>query len=1233
MNEPSLTLSFFTAQLKSICVPILTLARTSKSVQTTASLSQLLRLLHTTLIAVPQTVFSPPLADYIFFPLSALLRPGEDGQARGDDVVEGTMNALEVLVRKWRGVEVGMDSRLLHELWILAILKLGGPLDPAKPTNVISEAKGKGKERSESSEAAMLNLLLTILRPVSMIKEEQARESLANEEMEDEDDYMGANIDWDADEVIPTQSKSKSKPVPSPIPFIAPSPPPIPIMFHTLTTLLTFASRSTALLSLQTAALEGLHLLIEFYLAPSTSPGPSPLLATALPGAASSLSRILLSSPSSKDPALARKQPTPVLVASLNVLCLLITSTLNDNVTISLRSDVISSHTSGTLEELGERFTEGEIVVDDISIPLAAPPLLTSASTPSGPTLPTTSWLNHTIERVTALLTSLTILASHDSPLVRSALSAFISTILESCSATLITSKRTLLETLLLLANDSWPDVSSSSQAGVEKLMAENDEYVMLSSAIVRDRMIGLPRAILRGDEASVRASSKIVRAGLQYSILSGSSSSNLGLLEGTERWSWSLLRSLSFEKINTTTTRTGANQAWITSGDTFETGISETTAWPTLRMMNLHDTSTLKDLGKVWNAMGSSAKRAGKERDIVAPFLRIVVDGDAGDGTALCAALVLDGILKGFEVKDEFEVGKSTRKVVKSVVKGILGLLERLAEEDETEEDKVARGPVVEEQSSMDVTMEETTPILVEVEHRRGAVSLTPTLDGLSPIVTTTATASALARASHRILLLSLSLRILSTAASLLASSFQPYLLGSLYHILSHLSATSHPILREHAQLALAQIAYSTSYASSQNLILANVDYVINSVSQRLSISRLDPQAPLVLVEMIRLVGEPIVPMVQDLVEDVFEALDDYHGYEEITVGLWAVLDALMSVMAGTVIENGEKRKERIETGKNGETKKEGDGTWNAFVAWYEQKRIVLDEDPADEEINPRTPFSSTLPEEEEKDEPVQPEEIKIPPTRSQLVSSQILSKAVYFLSHSSPLLRARVISLLTSAIPLLCSPSSAEDSSSTRESDLLPVIHRSWPYILNRFNDNEPYVILEVVKLIEALAEFVGTFMSRRILDDVWPRFKLLLLHQQPTSTSSSVDRKEMKGRVVEISPGEEGSTTGRFTQRFRIYQSILKTMITITESVPLREEIVWDLVLSFRGFLDNKIDEELQRLTRVLYVAMGKINQDIVWLVLSSMQGQNEGMKWLVKRGMNVDRNVEIILNSLQ
>ena len=1035
-----------------------------------------------------------------------------------------------------------MDKRVLHELWIMSILTLGGPLDAAGPTTKAKDAgKGKGKEveKTEESKLAIVKVLLALMTPMDRA------ELPVNDD--DEDDPLGESIDWTMDDAIPPL-----KPAPSP-----PSPPPAPqlsILFHTLTTFIDLSATPSSLLSLQLTSLAALSTLVQSFLIPfpHSTPGPSPLLATALPGTASALSRIALSLPSSSAaPDHARRQPSAAITASLDLLSLLIVAAISDDITADLRAP-----TTASLSELVSSFS-----------PSTSPPTPTPvASAPTGPILPTTAWLTLTLSALSTLLSSLSPLTTHPSSPVRTSFVHLLSSLLSFSPLTLGPLRIPILSSLLALSTDSWPAVAEPAKDALGRLLPSG-EYEALLGEIVRTRLAGLPRAVLKGDASAVVAGTRIVRAALGCAGVGS---------EGMEKWGWSLVRALSFERVG------GGGEGGMERGWREERSGQEG-EWPEMRVRGVERESR-RELEELWRAVGVSAGRGGIEGEVVEMLLGVVGRGGAEGESALW---ILEGVLKGFEG----EMGKGRKKVVRGVVKAVLVLLEEL--EEEKEETAAEASPTMKNDSLMDVSSD--LPALSIVEHTRG-LSLTPSLDALHPVAS-----PASSQASHRLILASLALRTLSTAATLLGSSFQLHLLQSLYHVLAHLSPTAHPLLQSHAQCALTEIAYATDYASPQNLVLANVDYVVNSVSQRLSISRLDPAAPLVLVEMIRLVGEPIVPMVQDLVEDVLEALDDYHGYEEVTVGLWAVLDALMRVMASGV--------PRREEGGKEEVRKRGE-EWGEFVEWFEKRGKEKEDDQEEEEVpNPRKPFESGF---EDKEGPTEfPQTEVAPPTRPQTVAAEILSKSLYFLSHSSPFLRSRVLSLITSAVPLLMTP--ADASSPNRQGDLLPVIHRAWPYILNRLCDSEPYVVLEAAFLVEALATHVGSFMSRRILDDVWPRFRTLL------------DKQEQLDRQSAIA----GKTT--YTASHRLHRAILGTMGCVARDVPLKEDVVWEMGMLFRRFLDQKLDEELQSAAREVYGALGRINADAVWLVLAGSVDEDLPTPLRIP-GVDIKDNVERLLQPL-
>ncbi|CEQ41813.1 SPOSA6832_03567, partial [Sporobolomyces salmonicolor] len=1177
-------------QIKTVTVPLLEATRSPVTASSTRAILQLLEQLRYTLRNASVDAFSPALANYVFFPLSSLLQPRPDGSDRGDRLLEATMQVLTALVERWR--KAGMEPRVRQELWIMTILTLGGPLNAKGPASAAKD-KGKQVDRTEESKLAMVEALLALMRP-----------SPQKADRMEEVDPLGERLDWSKEGPMPTERLDDPSP-------------PLSILFHTLTTLLAIAVQPTSL-QLQLSSLSALRILTTTYLARpspvcSTSAGPSPLLATALPGTASTLSRIALSLPSNfaapRDGP-SRRQASAVIIAALEVLADVITLTVGDAVTGELRKELDCNEASAaTLEELVETAT-----APSPPQPMDVHPSEQQGPPPPspGPTVPTPSWLRFTLSSLSTLFAALAPLSSHDSPIVRSALAGLLSVVIQQCGLTLGSVAAGPIEGLIILAGDDWDDVRALARRALLAAFAQPSSLdpslhpVSLASKIVQRRITALPSAARRRDEVGVQRGACLIRAALE---LLAEVEANVASLQGVEKWSWSLLSALEFDRVPRAgqAVKGGMALAWITgAGD----GADQATSWPPIRLRSLKEQRTIAALEALWKALGRAAVAAAPEEDVIDQFLGVALGPKRGEAVAVSSLWVLDGVLTGLEGS---KADKRRKKVLKRIVRSILYLLDEFEGVEDIEEPASNDAPT---RTDVLVTEDDSDkPDIPSVQHSKG-ITATPSLDQYQPVADRSSAREA--RASHQLLLTSLALRVLTTCSSLLSASFQPFLMQSLYHVLAHLSPTTHPFLRAHAQHALSLIADSASYASPQNLVLANVDYVVNSVSQRLSVSRLDPSAPLVLVEMIRLVGQPIVPMVQDLVDDVFEALDDYHGYEEVTVSLWAVLDALIKVMAE---ELPPKWEESSCKAKGGQPNTEED--WASFREWFTHRhdKPAMDVDDDIEEVNPQRPFESGFVDDgDQEDGPTEfPETKETPPTRPQVATAQILSKALYFLSHSSPFLRARVLSLIASAVPLLVRPSLDADPSNNRSADLLPVIHRAWPYILNRFSDPEPYVVVEAAGLVEALASHVGEFMSRRILDDVWPRFRTLLGKQEVE------DRK---------SAAVADTTMTRYSKSHRLYRAILGTMLHVARDVPLKEAVLWEQAVLLRRFLAvDKVDPELQVCARELYKALGQVNPDAVWLVLQGTIGLDDSLpRFLRMDKVDFGANIETLLQAL-
>lgn len=624
---------------------------------------------------------------------------------------------------------------------------------------------------------------------------------------------------------------------------------------------------------------------------------------------------------------------------------------------------------------------------------------------------------------------------------------------------------------------------------------------------------------------------------------------------------------------------------------------------FPDLSLKRVESPALLEAIGEMFESLG---KAAGLDAlNAIEQFVTIAkAKKDSIDVAKAASALwAAERIMAGVTVSKHID-DKRLRKEARAIVRTLILFDDQ--EDDMTEPEDVGH----EEQVSDDfMVVEKTSGInaltnLLKREHRGNQ--------------TTERENRTLHIKVHRELVTALSLSLMAVCARVLESSFRPMLLNTLYIILSHLGSPV-AFIRGYAEIALVRIAYDIGYASPQNMIIDNVDYVINIVSQRMTYKRLSPLAPMVLISMIRLVGEPIVPLVQDIVDDIFDCLDDYHGYELLASTMLAVLDTLMRAMTNET--DLAEWTPATSTSRRMRPGPDPARDYGAFVEWY-QGRATRAAEAVDEFIRatPEEPWKRQEETEEDADEndPDDPpenarDEPEIPPTRAQEVCKRIMEKDVYFMTHSSPFVRARVLSLFTSGIPVLVT--------GNRESDLLPLINTAWPYILNRLQDKEPYVMTEAAILLEALAKWVGDFMSRRILDNAWPILKKILATQKRLDEQSALLRR-----------GQGGNAT-TYTVSHRLHLAIINTMRYIVKEVPVDDNVIWETITLFRPFLDEKVHEDQQEAAVLLYRMIAKRDEDAVWIALNGTTGDildSKGkLAYLRQPGLDINDNVRLVL----
>jgi hypothetical protein len=464
-----------------------------------------------------------------------------------------------------------------------------------------------------------------------------------------------------------------------------------------------------------------------------------------------------------------------------------------------------------------------------------------------------------------------------------------------------------------------------------------------------------------------------------------------------------------------------------------------------------------------------------------------------------------------------------------------------------------------------------------------------------------------------------SLALRTLGMQAKQLGDDFRHELIDALYPVL-HAMATPDDHIQQASLVTLNRFASASGCASVKDLIVENVDYLTNAVALKLNAFDVSPQAPQVLLMMIRLAGPSLLPYLEDTIESIFAALHDYHGYPLLVELLFKVLSAMAEEGAQTPLlaieQGGDLLKPGTESGQQRSIS-------IADVAEVIRTRNEFwsDTDHGATEAHPRQPWGKTGPpkddttnnddnsedQEDAKDEPddqeIQADDSDAPPPapRTYKLLFKITDLTQHFLPSSSPSLRTSLLSLIKTSIPAIA----------RHENSFLPLINTLWPEIVSRLDDPEAHVIAAALDTIVLLCTHAGDFMRTRITR-VWPalveihartaklilqnsRFKTVAAsgrkESQKTSSSSSnavVLRSEnltLAVRRMRAAPADYVDSSAR-----ALWEALVRALTAMVEFTALSPEL-FDEALAM---LEPVLDED-----EVVRSALERQNADAVWL----------------------------------
>lgn len=464
------------------------------------------------------------------------------------------------------------------------------------------------------------------------------------------------------------------------------------------------------------------------------------------------------------------------------------------------------------------------------------------------------------------------------------------------------------------------------------------------------------------------------------------------------------------------------------------------------------------------------------------------------------------------------------------------------------------------------------------------------------------------------------LAIETIALQANQQKKDFRIELVEALYPVI-HLVGSSPVALRNHAITCLNVIARACDYGHAADLIVSNVDYLVNAVALKLNTFDISPQAPQVLLMMIKLSGPSLLPYLDDLVSSIFAALECYHGYPMLVELLFAVLKGIAEegVRTPQLAINGEAHSHRKPAVGPTSIRAVADMVEKLRVKREDVRRETLDNSkPA----RPSVPWPSSKgeqdnaysstnfeqaplkPESSENEQQVAESDDVLPPapqTYSLLLTISQLTQ--HYLTSSSAGLRSSLLSLLDTTLPALA----------RHEDSFLPLINTLWPVLVRRLDDTEGYVVAKALDIIGVMCMHAGDFMTGRI-EAVWQEIKKI--YDQRAGTGAP-DRAPNGQKAIDITNMVQGrgmsnnhnsiiqsasAVQERAVDRYVnaptriIWESFIRLLTIITEFVAIDEDTFDDIVEMLTPVLQRRADVK---------AALERRNPDAVWLALLNLE----------------------------
>lgn len=448
---------------------------------------------------------------------------------------------------------------------------------------------------------------------------------------------------------------------------------------------------------------------------------------------------------------------------------------------------------------------------------------------------------------------------------------------------------------------------------------------------------------------------------------------------------------------------------------------------------------------------------------------------------------------------------------------------------------------------------------------------------------------------------------------AAVLGREFRLLLLSALYPVLEK-AGDKTLLISETAQGTLVDICEACGYDSVQSLINENSDYLVNGISLNLRQLAHQPHAAQVLGTMLRHSDASLLPLVEDVIQDVLSALDQ--SYNDQASTFLGVLHSLMAALVqwfGLSCSKEHQQRQAAEgqsrTLSHIQQEITSQEVERFFLDYIKQKQIAEGNfsDSGDEEADEVSPLAKPEPSncDTEGETPL--------PSHAQL-AKDVMERCIHLLSDRNLRVRLKVLDVLELCVTVL----------HPHGNHLLPMAHRVWPALVTRLISDDPLAVLRAFKVLCTLAQKCGDFLRQRFSKDVLPKLTSSLLSQAAASARA--------GPVY------------NHTLAYKLQLAVLQGLGSLCEKLDMGESDLNKVADACLVYLSAKQPMKLQEAAQSVFRHLMRVDPDSTWLFLTEVccphpyEPPHASLQPVKLRGMGRQRNeftdsILLLLEELQ